>query len=73
MTDRNYLTPEGKLPPTEPEKTRRIVQIAIASGGRDREDLVAVLCNDASMWMLVWGEKPGNERWARIVGIPQDG
>ena len=63
----------ARLPEIRPEKTRRIVQIAIGQdGGSDYGETVLALCNDGSLWVLVWAKQPGGERWARLNDIPQD-
>jgi hypothetical protein len=55
-----------------PPLTRRIVQIACANGGAENTDTVAALCNDGSVWLLVWGDRVGTERWVRLTDMPQD-
>jgi len=56
-----------------PELTRRIVQIAVAAA-EQADDVVLALCNDSSIWLLVWSRDGGEtrERWVRLADIPQD-
>jgi hypothetical protein len=46
--------------------TRKVVQIAIASGASALSHIVYALCDDGSMW-----SREPYVRWSRVVDVPQ--
>jgi hypothetical protein len=57
--------------------TRKIVQLAVTHQpynqiGIEDQDRLYALCNDGSVWRLMWATRGHPETWDRLPDIPQD-